>query len=743
MILYVTPEQETAIKLLFTRRAWMFNNLEKKLAEDVKVEILRGVELAKTSKLNSASTGTTLVDKHRTPCNDKIEGNQSSTSKKYLRTMSKDIERQSKVSDEINLTDEKMLYKTKLRKIGQRIRQSTCRRQPTQGKRQGDDTVDFKSRNYRSENSNLLPDRDTISISNRTKQSLKGNCRKDKNTDCMKNPTEKIDKNIIDSLSGEDNVSDGKRFCKERVDPLPENEDESSTSKDSNNTQKNLKCDKCSYRTKFRSNLNRHVREIHSGVRHKCSKCDKTFKGKHDAKMHELYGHTSGLQCKECDKKFSSVSGLRNHVKIKHKKSTLYQCKHCEMKFYYKSHYLGHINKHLNVKPFSCKTCEKPFRYKVACHLHEKTCSRENFYITHNSDGSLKQTAVSKCLCDICGLELTSKSGLKLHHYYTHTQDTTTVCSLCGKSFKGTYSLQRHIRNAHENTGTIYPCPDCGKEFSQQQILKQHIKIHQKAFTCFCETCGKGFLSRFKMTEHSRMHTGEKPFTCPHCQHFKCATKTNLQKHMRIHEQGRVPRQKQEKKDLVKKPKAKGKSGNMRTGGHEGQGLVVQMSTDSYDISGGNIQDEVKYTNLPQMVLCDGGQRYSHLKSSSYGNFYKEGHYGNHEECESNTRLRTNYASNEYSAYSMSVTKNTGDQVESYHRTRTEEQDGDNTAVGNTCENECQSNCDNMQGQRENQNIFCGADVYYSGDSTTDTADLPQGLNILTVAMNIVNPSDY
>lgn len=203
---------------------------------------------------------------------------------------------------------------------------------------------------------------------------------------------------------------------------------------------RSFNCEKCSYVAGVRSNLNRHVREIHSGIRHCCSKCDKSFKGKHDAKMHEMYGHSSVLQCIECDKTFSSVSGLRNHIKIIHKKSALYDCPHCDMKFYYKSHYYGHLNKHLDVKPFSCQKCDKPFRYKVACRLHEKTCFSESYYKTHHADGSVKVSAKSKILCDICGMELKSKSSLKMHRYYTHSDDANTVCSLCGKSFKGKHS---------------------------------------------------------------------------------------------------------------------------------------------------------------------------------------------------------------------------------------------------------------------------------------------------------------
>ena len=50
---------------------------------------------------------------------------------------------------------------------------------------------------------------------------------------------------------------------------------------------------------------------------------------------------------------------------------------------------------------------------------------------------------------------------------------------------------------------------------------------------------GKGFYTQFKLTEHQRVHSGEKPFTCTVCATYKCTTKSNLIKHLRVHEKRR------------------------------------------------------------------------------------------------------------------------------------------------------------------------------------------------------------
>lgn len=426
------------------------------LSEDVKREVVSAWDLSKKNGVSS-STERTVLEKHEK--HEKDHTDERTETKKAA----KEVNREGKSDSE---NDEVVTDKNSKVKPRVKARSGKCKQNITQNKCKSlFDTEEANQRSVRNWKNSANASSKKLSVEKRTRKTIiepdedksvcskkakprqtylnTCNSKKEKDSDSSTDFDKLGDGTIEESIKQGEDTDRRKRQnirkCKVQEKESEVNGHETGTSiiNEQNSVGKGYSCDKCSYTTNIRSNLNRHVREIHSGVRYECSKCNKTFKGKHDAKMHDLYGHTSALHCKECDKTFSSVSGLRNHVKIKHKKRTLYQCKHCEMKFYYKSHYLGHVNKHLNVKPFSCKTCQRPFRYKVACHLHERTCLRENFYITHNSDGSLKQTPKSKFLCDICGLALTSKSSLKSHHYYTHTDDTTTVCSLCGKSFKG------------------------------------------------------------------------------------------------------------------------------------------------------------------------------------------------------------------------------------------------------------------------------------------------------------------
>ena len=47
-----------------------------------------------------------------------------------------------------------------------------------------------------------------------------------------------------------------------------------------------------------------------------------------------------------------------------------------------------------------------------------------------------------------------------------------------------------------------------------------------------CPFCNRIFTQKRITEEHMRIHTGEKPFICPHCD-YSCAKKCNLVRHMK------------------------------------------------------------------------------------------------------------------------------------------------------------------------------------------------------------------
>ncbi len=55
----------------------------------------------------------------------------------------------------------------------------------------------------------------------------------------------------------------------------------------------------------------------------------------------------------------------------------------------------------------------------------------------------------NKYVCDVCGRECPSKHKLK-RHLSTHSEERPFSCQICGKSFKWTEYLQKHMRQQHQ-----------------------------------------------------------------------------------------------------------------------------------------------------------------------------------------------------------------------------------------------------------------------------------------------------
>ncbi|KAF3421015.1 hypothetical protein E2986_09372 [Frieseomelitta varia] len=113
----------------------------------------------------------------------------------------------------------------------------------------------------------------------------------------------------------------------------------------------------------------------------------------------------------------------------------------------------------------------------------------------------------SKSSSDLCE-HMKSKANVDVQESYQ--------CVECGKCFKLKDSFLRHMR-IHTDERP-FTCHVCGKQFRDSGGLSRHLKdVHAKLKNFTCDICNKSFASKATREDHRRTHTGERPYVCDSC----------------------------------------------------------------------------------------------------------------------------------------------------------------------------------------------------------------------------------
>jgi len=158
---------------------------------------------------------------------------------------------------------------------------------------------------------------------------------------------------------------------------------------------------------------------------YRCPKCDKCFTKLFNLKQHvRIHTGERPLQCTHCDSRFADRSSMNKHQRTVHERVRPHKCVVCLKGFPSTSHLNDHMASHSGEKNFACQLCSRTFSFRTSLKKH---------LATHSDERPFK--------CRVCLKWFKTKSNIRAHMAKVHRLplnrfncEDQSVCSGGGNS---------------------------------------------------------------------------------------------------------------------------------------------------------------------------------------------------------------------------------------------------------------------------------------------------------------------
>ncbi|XP_023236351.1 zinc finger protein 729-like isoform X2 [Centruroides sculpturatus] len=328
-----------------------------------------------------------------------------------------------------------------------------------------------------------------------------------------------------------------------------------------------LKCSECPFQTQNNIVLLQHEKEAHKKKKfYHCMQCGYGTNNKSRFTRHLKYHALPKLKCEYCDFKSAYKWNMDRHMK-NHMEQGEFECNKCSFTTNTKQSLTVHLDYHHgnSIHPKSRK-----YNLETSSDLSMEQFVMQDDSGSHSSaddDSDSFENADTFDISEDKPLDINyfedfyedERGNLSKHEYkYKRNSESTKkhCCPICDAQFPQLSSVGQHLKEEHSesveanNIAVVVDMltPRRKTRSSESSIERQHetsgsSKMQEKEKTRLEPTCNIcGYKTRWtsEMIKHQRVHSGEKPFECNIC-NYKCRWKGDLTRHFEKFHKQRIP----------------------------------------------------------------------------------------------------------------------------------------------------------------------------------------------------------